>query len=401
MSFFKRAAHKAYLGLMAAVLRFMPPDVFTLFAGERSSRQLVRHIANHGARRLLIVSDKPLVDLGLIQPLLDHCTELGVDCAVFDGVLPDPTFAIVDQGLKIFQAHRSDAVLAIGGGSSIDTGKTIAAAATNGFEPRKLEGYFKVKNPPVPLYAIPTTSGTGSEVTKGAVIADSETHLKAYVADPKMVPLALALDPTLLAGLPAPITAATGMDALTHAIEAYVSVWRNPRCEHYALAAIKMIFANLPTAYQDGGNLNAREQMSLAACYAGLAINDTNIGNVHALAHQLGRVYGTPHGLANAIVLPYVLEQMLDACAPRLAELARILGFSDSAEDLEAAEIFIARVVQLNRLLNIPAGLDKLRRVDFDDLARAAAKEGSMLPVPVLVSASEFVSVLERALVEA
>lgn len=399
MTFIKRVIHKAYLGMMAGVIRFMPPDVFTLFAGEGSSRQLVGHLARQGASRLLIVSDKPLVELGLIQPLVRRCDELGVACAVFDGVLPDPTFSIVEAGLEVFREHRADAVLAIGGGSSIDTGKTIAAAATNGFAPRKLEGYFKVKHPPVPLYAIPTTSGTGSEVTKGAVIADSDTHLKAYVADPKMVPVAVALDPALLTGLPPAITAATGMDALTHAIEAYISVWCNPRCERYALAAIKMIFTHLPRAYQNGGDLEAREQMSLAACYAGLAINDTNIGNVHALAHQLGRVYGIPHGLANAIVLPYVLEETFDACASRLANLARVLGFSESGSDGEAARAFIAEVVALNQRLNIAAGLDKLAAADVEDLASAAAREGSRLPVPVLVPREGFASVLQRLLV--
>ncbi|QQD17849.1 iron-containing alcohol dehydrogenase [Spongiibacter nanhainus] len=394
----KTAIHKIYLTLMATVVRFMPPDVFTLFAGESSSKQLARHIANHGSRRLLIVSDKPLVDLGLITPIVEECKGLGIECQVFDGVLPDPTFNIVDDGLEVFKSHNADAVLAIGGGSSIDTGKTIASAATNGFEPRKLAGYFKVKIPPIPLYAIPTTSGTGSEVTKGAVIADSDTHLKAYVADPKMVPLAVALDPGLLTGMPPAITAATGMDALTHAIEAYISVWCNPRCERYALSAIKMIFAQLPTAYSEGSNIAAREQLSLAACYAGLAINDTNIGNVHALAHQLGRVYSTPHGLANAIVLPYVLETMIDACGPRLASLARELSFSDSRDDNEAAKVFISKVVELNSILNIPTGLDKLARSDFGDIAKAATKEGSLLPVPRLMNKSEFDSVLERCL---
>lgn len=397
----KLAIHKLFLAAVSVIMRFMPPDTFTLFAGEGSSKQLARHIANHGSRRLLIVSDKPLVDLGLIALIMDECKCLSIDCVVFDGVLPDPTFDIVDEGLEAFKGHDADSVLAIGGGSSIDTAKAIASAATNGFEPRRLEGYFKVKVSPVPLYAIPTTSGTGSEVTKGAVIADSDTHLKAYLLDPKMVPLAVALDPSLLTGMPPAITAATGMDALTHAVESYISVWRNPRCERYALAAIKMIFAQLPTAYRDGANLEAREQMSLAACYAGLAINDTNIGNVHALSHQLGRVYGTPHGLANAIVLPYVLETMLDACASRLADLARELKLTDSRDDMVAAQVFIDKVVELNNILNIPTGLDKLARKDFDDLAKAASKEGSMLPVPRLMEKAEFASVLARSLVAA
>lgn len=396
---FRSCVHKLYLSVMSLLMRFMPPLNFFVFSGEKSSLQLCTHIARQGIKRLLIVSDKPLVELGLVQPLCDALRAEGVSVEIYDGVLPDPTFAVVEQGLIKLKQHRAEAVLSIGGGSSIDTGKTIASAATNGYEPKALAGYFKVKTAPLPLYAIPTTSGTGSEVTVGAVIADSETHEKSYVADPKMLPLAVALDPTLITGLPPHITAATGMDALTHAIESYISCWSNPRSERYARAAVKMVFASLPTACADGADLAARGQMSLAACYAGLAINDTNIGNVHAIAHQFGRVYGTPHGLANAVVLPYVLQMMLRASEGRLADLARDVGLaSEKTENSAAATAFIEGIFKLNDEVGIPRTLDKLSESDFANIVRGAVSEGRLLPVPTLMDKADCEQVLRACM---
>ncbi|MBD2858897.1 iron-containing alcohol dehydrogenase [Spongiibacter sp. KMU-158] len=395
----KSVIHKLYLAVMSVLMRFMPPLSFFVFSGEKSAIQLCQHIARQGIQRLLIVSDKPLVELGLVEPLKQNLQDAGVDVTIYDGVLPDPTFAVVEGGLELLKQSKSEAVLAIGGGSSIDTGKTIASAATNGFQPKALAGYFKVKIAPLPLFAIPTTSGTGSEVTVGAVIADSDTHEKSYVADPKMLPQAVALDPTLITGLPPHITAATGMDALTHAIESYISCWANPRSESYALSAVKMVFASLQTACSNGADVAARGQMSLAACYAGLAINDTNIGNVHAIAHQFGRVYSTPHGLANAVVLPYVLRFTKQASAARLANLARAVGLAEaSTADSAAADAFIAGVVALNDSIGIPRSLEKLKQADFDNIIDAAVNEGRWLPVPILMDKQDCEAILRQCL---
>jgi alcohol dehydrogenase class IV len=237
---------------------------------------------------------------------------------------------------------------------------------------------------PVPIYAVPTTAGTGSEVTVAAVISDPERHSKRVIVDPRMVPKMAALDPNLMTGLPPHITAATGIDALTHAVESYVGHWATPYTDGMALSAVGLIFENLRTACSDGKNLQAREKMSLASTYAGIAFTRANVGYVHAIAHQFGGLYHTPHGLANAIVLPHVLRYSAPAITDRLAQLAvraRVGTEGEPADDL--AEKFMAAVEQLNRDLGIPAHLDALQEADIPALARAACHEAHTgYPVP-------------------
>ncbi|WP_027873471.1 iron-containing alcohol dehydrogenase [Spongiibacter marinus] len=397
--FFRTLLQRTYLALIAIPFKLMPSLAYMAFNGQGSTAQLCRHIARQGAQRVLIVSDKILVELGIVGKAVDVLKEEGVDCVIYDGILPDPTFAMVDEGLALQQQHNCDAVLAIGGGSSIDCAKTISSAATNGRDGRKLEGYFKVKAAPLPLFALPTTSGTGSEATIAAVISDPASHEKCFLADPKMLPKAVALDADLLLGMPAPITAATGMDALTHAVETYISLWGTESSNGYGFAAVKMIFDYLPRAYRDGSDAEAREQMALAAYYAGMAINDAGVGNVHAIAHQLGRHYGTPHGLANALVMPEVLRFMAKASEKPLAELGRLIGVADaSTGDAQAAEKFIDAVADLNTRLGVPDVLDTLREEDIAAIAADAVKEGAGYPVPVLMSRKECQAILRTLL---
>ncbi len=274
--------------------------------------------------------------------------------------------------------------------SAIDTAKTIAAAATNGGSAKAMVGYFKAKIQPLPLFAIPTTSGTGSEVTFGAVISDAQSHEKFIVGDSKIVPLAVALDPELITGLPPAITAATGMDALTHAVEACLSSWATPQSDAYAKVAIKIIFENLPLAYANGADLQAREQMSIAAYYTGLAINVAAVGNVHAIAHQLGAWYGTPHGVANAVVMPEVLRFSKDAVLDRLAELADLVALGDSTGSPNTkAGNFINAVVPLNESFGINTQLEAIRPADISAIASRAVKEGAGYPVPKLMDQDE------------
>ncbi len=391
--------HKLYIALLAVVVKFMPSTNSMVFTGENSSQQLCTHIARLGHQRVLLVTDKPLVELGLVNPVIEALQALDVDVVVFDGVLPDPTYDVVHAGLALQRQHDCDAVLAMGGGSSMDASKVIATLATNVVEPSTLVGYFKVKEQPVPLYALPTTSGTGSEATMGAVIADSVSHEKVIIADPKMLPDCAALDPALMTGLPPAITAATGMDALTHAIEAYIGVWGSPRSDGYACSAVKMIFNSLPVAYSNGDDIRAREEMALAAYYAGLAIGEANIGNVHAVAHQLGTRYGVPHGLANALVLPHVLKYSRHAAQSKLADLAVLIGLGD-AQDSKAqlADKFIDAVSELNAKVGIPTKLDKLQRQDVVSIAKSAAKEGAGYPVPFLMSPGDSEAILYQLL---
>ena len=237
----------------------------------------------------------------------------------------------------------------------MDSAKAIAMAIANPKPLRSLAGYLKGRHTPVPIYAVPTTAGTGSEVTVAAVIADPEQQSKVVIVDPRLVPKMAALDPALMTGLPPHITAATGIDALTHAVEAYVGQWSTGYSDGMALAAVGLIFGNLRTCYSDGKDLAAREKMALASTYAGLAFTRANVGYVHAIAHQFGGTYHTPHGLANAIMLPHVLEFSRPDIVPQLARLAvraRVGREGDREDDL--AQKFLDAVRQLNRDLGIP-----------------------------------------------
>ena len=383
--------HKVFVGALKAFIKFAPTASTPMsFVGAGSTTKLCQHISRMGVSKTLIVTDKHLIELGIVAKAGDVLTAQNVEVIIFDGVLPDPTFDIVTAGLDLQQQHNCDSVLAIGGGSAIDTAKTIAAAATNGANAKAMAGYFKAKILPLPLFAIPTTSGTGSEVTFGAVISDAKTHEKHIVGDSKLVPKAVALDPELITGLPAHITAATGMDALTHAIEAYVSTWARPQHDAFAKMAIKMIFENLPRAYANGSDIEAREQVSIAAYYAGLAINGAAVGNVHAIAHQFGAWYGTPHGLANALVIPEVLRFSKDAIIDRLAELADLLALGKSPDSPNVkADNFINAVAKLNQVFGIGNKLDTLQEKDITAIAERAVKEGASYPVPKLMDQQE------------
>jgi len=373
-----------------------------LFVGAGSAGRLCDFIAGSGHRRVLIVTDAVLVRLGVVEPVRSALSERGADVSVFDGIVPDPTYEVLERGAAAVRAQDSDAVLALGGGSAIDAAKVIAAMATTGKTPQKLVGMLKVNRPPLPLFAIPTTAGTGSEVTVAAVVTDPVRHEKAAVIDPKLVPMAAALDPVMMKGMPKPITAATGMDALTHAVEAYLNRWPHPETPGLCLAAVRLIFANLPRSFENGADLEARESMALASLYAGLAFTKAYVGYVHAFSHKIGGMYGVPHGLANAITLPYVLEFLQDApyARARMVELARAIGEGSGADSEAAlAQRFLERVRELNRTVGIPDKLDALRAADVPEVARAAMIEAYRdYPVAKNMAASEAEQLLRRML---
>lgn len=398
--FLRKFKHALYLKLIKTLSNLAPPTRHRAFVGSGSSQELCRHILRTGARKILIVTDKPLRELGLVdlatKPLLEGNVE-GLDVAYYDGVLPDPTYEQVAAGVAIARQHGSEVVLAIGGGSSIDAAKIIAASATSDEAPATWVGFGKVKHEVLKHFAVPTTSGTGSEATPGAVISDSTTHEKGVISGPTLLPSAIALDSDLMLGLPPHITAATGMDALTHGIEAYIGVWeRGTRLED-ARIAVKLVFENLSAAYHDGGNRDARDGMAMGAYYAGMAIGQVNVGNVHAIAHQLGGIYGIPHGFANALVLPHVLEFCHDEAAQRLAELAVVVGLGKTGEDEgQLAHKFIKAVRDLRTDVGIPDHSDKLKREDFDHIADLALAECEGYPVPRLLDRENVLSILGR-----
>ena len=385
------------------VTRFIPIPQPTLLVGPGSSGRLGQAIAGFGHRKILIVTDSIISKLGLLNDLTQALTAGGAQFVVFDEITPDAPIPLIQKGIDFYQEHDCDAIVAFGGGSSMDASKAISVAVSNPKPLNQLAGYLKGLRAPVKIYAVPTTAGTGSEVTVAAVISDPVNHKKLVIVDPRMVPKMAALDPTLMTGLPPHITAATGIDALTHAIEAFVGNWKTPYSDGMALSAVGLIFENLRTAYTDGKNLEAREKMSLASTYAGFAFTRANVGYVHAIAHQFGGLYHTPHGLANAIMLPFVLKFSHPAIVGRLAQLAVAARLGTTSEDEDVlAQKFLDAVDQLNQDLGIPTSLAALKESDIPALAKAACWEAHTgYPVPRYMSQEICEAVIRKALPKA
>lgn len=383
------------------VTRLLPIAQPTMMVGPGSSARLGQAINDFGHTRILVVTDPVVSRLGLIAPLLQALKAGGTDYVVFDEITPDAPMALIVKGVAVFKKSGCDAIVAFGGGSAMDAAKAIGLAAANHKHPAQLVGYFKGRRAPAPIYAVPTTAGTGSEVTVAAVISDPETNRKLVIADTRIVPRMAALDPTLMVGLPPEVTAATGMDALTHAIEAYIGHWGTPFTDRMALSAVSMIFDALPVVHVNGGDLAAREKMALASNYAGQAFTRANVGYVHAIAHQLGGLYHTPHGLANAIVLPYVLRFLSPAIGPKLATLALKAKVGKPGEaQAVLAHKFLDAVDAMNTRLAIPATLEALRQADIPALAQAACREADAnYPVPMYMTQADCEQLLRQLLV--
>jgi alcohol dehydrogenase len=369
------------LKVAAAVIPMPKP---TLFTGADSSLELCDAISHLNIKRVLVVTDKVLLELGVLDKIFERLQENGVDYNVYDGILPDPSYEQVEDGLKVLKRKKCEAILAVGGGSPIDASKAIAARATNDKPLEKMAGLFKLRKAPLPFFAIPTTAGTGSEVTIVSVVSNTETHQKTPIIDPKLVPAMAALDGNLMLGLPPSVTAATGMDALTHAIESFISTNATPETRSYSLAACKLIMENLETAVHDGKNFQARQNMAMASYYAGLAFTKAGVGYVHAIAHNFGALYSTPHGLANSIVLPHVLDYSKNEIVADLAELAKVSGLKKGREsDNTLADKFIAKIREMLVSFNIPSKLDSLKVDDIPHIADLALDEAhANYPVP-------------------
>ena len=383
------------------VTRFLPIPQPTLLVGPGSSGRLGQAVAGFGHRKILIVTDAMIVKLGLLEQLTDALAAGGTQFVVFDEITPDAPIPLIERGVTFYREHRCDVIVAVGGGSSIDAAKAMAISIANPNKSlRSLAGYFKGLRTPVTVYAVPTTAGTGSEVTVAAVVSDPENESKLAIIDTRLVPKMAALDPTLMTGLPPHITAATGMDALTHAVEAFLGQWATAQSDRMALSAVGLIFENLRIACSDGGNLEARENMLLAATYAGMAFTRANVGYVHAIAHQFGGKYHTPHGLANAIMLPHVLKFSAPAVTGRLAKLAVRAQLGKAHEsDKVLAQRFLDAVVELTRDLGIPEHLEALREADIPALAEAACHEAHTgYPVPRYMSRAQCEAMIRRVL---
>ncbi len=389
MLFLKKFLHSIVIRLVRLFSGLIPDRVPLTFLGSSATGELLEAMAQTGSRRVLIVTDEGLVQTGWVSRISEAIEAARMEPFIYAGVQPDPTFDHVEEGLAVFKENNCDAILALGGGSSMDAAKIIAAATQNGENPRKLEGAMKVRRPPCTLCAIPTTAGTGSEATMAAVISEPETHVKKFFVDPKILPEMVALDSALMLGLPPAITAATGMDALTHAVESIIARTSRPQTERWAFSAIELIFENLPRAYSEGHDEAARRGMALAAYYAGLAFTRTNVGYVHAIAHTFGAYYRTPHGLANAIALPQVLEVSKAQCAAPLAQMADRLGLK-GADDGEKADRVIEAIRNLMHQIDIPEHLEALRENDISAITQQALAEAHLnYPVPRYLGQAE------------
>lgn len=383
------------VGFMLGLIKQHQP---LLLVGPGCSLTLCEDISRFGGTHVLLVTDKILLGLGLLDPIRNKLLDLGLKITLFSDVEPDPGFSIVRQGVSLGKRQGCDAILAVGGGSVIDVAKVLSAAIGIDADVKTLKGFMKVKAPVIPLYVAPTTSGTGSEVSIGAVITDEVTHKKDGVASPLLCPLVAALDPELMVGMPPSITAATGLDALTHAIEAFISRNATADSDRFSLVAIKLIFSNLETAYNKGSDLDARQSMAIAATYAGLAFTRVLVGYVHAISHALGGAYGVPHGLANGIVLPHILRYSMSAVPERFAEMAIAAGLGEPGEaSLILGERFVAAVQDLNDSIGIPRTMDALRHEDMPAIASVALKEAhTVYAVPRYMSQDDCLTILQQ-----
>ncbi len=388
----KEKFFRTYQAVFKVTATILPYPVPGLLTGPGSVKQLAENISVRGLKRVLLVTDKDLMGLGLPNGFLASLAEHGVAYTVFDEVQPNPTIENVEAGVQAYKQNGCDAIVAFGGGSPMDCAKTIGARLGNPFLPvRRMEGYFRVLLPLPPFFAVPTTAGTGSEVTIVAVITDAASHRKFVITDIKLTPKLAVLDPELMAGLPPHITAATGMDALTHAVEAYVGVSGTPFTDDNAERAVRLIFENLEEAYRNGKNLEARYQMALASYCAGAAFTRAYIGYVHAIAHNMGGLYGVPHGLANAIILPKVLRFSLREAQGKLAALARLVNLGAPGDSEEALAVkFIEAIEGMNERMKIPTFIAELQESDIPLIAkRALAEAHPDYPVPRIITRAE------------
>jgi alcohol dehydrogenase class IV len=387
----------------AAILPRLDIPTPLSFVGADASLALCRMIASSGLQKVMVVTDKALLSLGLADAMLETLKSHGVEVDVFSDVEPDPGYEIVLAGIDRLERFGAKAIIAIGGGSPIDCAKAINLAHANKCHPSKLAGlwlYARARASGLPFYAVPTTAGTGSEVTMAAVISDKDAGVKLSIIDPKLLPIGVALDPKLTLGLPPGITAATGMDALTHAVESYLSALSYPQTESWGVAATNLILGNLEQAYRDGSDSAAREAMLLGSYLAGMAFTRAGVGYVHAIAHQFGALYHLPHGLANAMLLPFVLEASRPDCDARLAQLARLVNLPCEGSGDEALSLaFIARIRALNAAMGIPTTVEKLRVADFDRIIdKAFAEAHGTYGVPRYFDRQDAVALLTRLL---
>ncbi|MDA0129427.1 L-threonine dehydrogenase [Vibrio sp. MarTm2] len=378
---------------------FFIPTVNLMGAG--CLKDATDSIQSQGFKKGLIVTDKILNQIGVVKQVQDLLTERAVETVVFDGTQPNPTIGNVNAGLALLKEHQCDFVISLGGGSPHDCAKGIALVASNGGQIADYEGVDQSAKPMLPLIAINTTAGTASEMTRFCIITDEERHIKMAIVDKHTTPLISVNDPELMLAKPASLTAATGMDALTHAVEAYVSIAATPITDAVAIKAIELIQAHLRTAVENGDDIEAREQMAYAQFMAGMAFNNASLGYVHAMAHQLGGFYDLPHGVCNAILLPHVQRYNAQICPERLRDVAKAMGIEVEGMTAEqGAEAAIDAIVALAKDVGIPAGIQELgaKAEDIPTLADNALKDACGFTNPKQATHEEISAIFTAAM---
>lgn len=396
MSLYK-AFCRTYQAVFKIGMYVIPWGMPKTLEGPGSIKKLPGWIKEKGYDNVLIVTDHMLSEMGMLDSLFTSMNEAGVKYTLYDGVQPNPTNVNVEEGLKLFRENECKAIVAFGGGSPMDCAKGIGAMhVKKGKTVEQLQGLFKVLHRIPTIFAVPTTSGTGSETTVAAVITNTETSHKASMNDTSLMPKFAVMDPELTVGLPPKVTATTGMDALAHAVEAYTNHTYNSKLENdLCKKAVKLIHDNLYKAYCDGSDLEARMNMQDAAFYAGRAFTRGCVGYVHAVGHTLGGLYHTPHGLAMSVILPHVMRQFGPAAHRRLAELADVCGMQ-GANNAEKAEAFISWIEDLKEKMDIPVHLDVIQKQDIPQIIKWAMKEANPLyPVPVIWGVEDFEKLID------
>lgn len=354
-----------------------------------------------GGKKVLIVTDAMLAKFGMADRVKGIIEEAGLEAVVFDGAEPNPTDLNVAAGLKAWKKHKCDSLVSLGGGSSHDCAKGIGLVASNGGNIKDYEGVDVSTNEFVPYVALNTTAGTASEMTRFCIITDTSRKVKMAIIDWRVTAKVSINDPELMAGMPPSLTAATGMDALTHAVEAYVSTIANPLTDSAALMAIKLIAEYLPKAVANGTDMVSREKMAYAQFLAGMAFNNASLGYVHAMAHQLGGFYNLPHGVCNAILLPVVSQFNLLAKADRFRDIAVAMGECvDGLSVNDAGQAAIDAIKTLSKAVGIPDGLSKLnvKEEDFEVMAKNAKLDACQLTNPRLATLEQVIELFRKAM---
>ncbi|MFV0379920.1 MAG: iron-containing alcohol dehydrogenase [Anaerorhabdus sp.] len=399
-SFLKSAYARVYQFIFkyaSYLLSWKEPKVLY---GSDTIFSLISILHEKGKKCALIVTDENICNLGLIDGLINSLNHEDFSYVLYNKTVPNPTINNIDEAYHLYKSKNCDSIIAIGGGSSIDAAKGVGIRVA--WPKRslvKMSGVLKVLKKIPFLVAIPTTAGTGSEATIATVISDEKTKGKYPISDPCLMPKVAILDASLTLKLPKDITATTALDTLTHAVEAYVGNSNTKNTKKYALNAIKLVDTYLPLVYKDGENIEAREKMLQAAMYGGLAFTRAYIGYTHALAHALGGMYGVAHGLANAILLPHVLEAYGESVYNKLADIADKINLTKGQDPKAKSEAFINYIFELNKEMNIPNKIKEIKESDIKELVARALKEAYPLyPVPKLLNEDTLSNILRKVM---